>query len=231
MCLWFRAGKRADETENVFARVEAGKMMITFDRGDYWQCAYVIAKGQYDAVKARGLQALLDDVVADGADPQIGRRRREELGRRQASDGGDQSPEALDAAGIAVIGDAAHAMSPIGGVGVNLAVQDAVATANLLAAKLVSGCPSEAELDAVRQRREFPVKMTQRMQTVVQNKIINDRAEAGQPAAESAADRAAGHCGALAARHHRALCRDWCTARARAVGGASVNRWTGIYQG
>ena len=61
--LWFRAGRRPNETENVFARVEAGKMMITFDRGDYWQCAYVIAKGQFDAVKARGLQALLDDVV------------------------------------------------------------------------------------------------------------------------------------------------------------------------
>jgi 2-polyprenyl-6-methoxyphenol hydroxylase-like FAD-dependent oxidoreductase len=61
--LWFRAGRRPNETENVFARVEAGTMMITFDRGDYWQCAYVIAKGQFDAVKARGLQALLDDVV------------------------------------------------------------------------------------------------------------------------------------------------------------------------
>ena len=61
--LWFRAGKRPNETESVFARVEPGKMMVTFDRGDYWQCAYVIAKGQYDAVKARGLQALLDDVA------------------------------------------------------------------------------------------------------------------------------------------------------------------------
>ena len=56
--LWFRAGKRADETENVFARIEPGKMMVTFDRGDYWQCAYVIAKGQYDAVKARGLACV-----------------------------------------------------------------------------------------------------------------------------------------------------------------------------
>src|SRR5258707_11512012 len=60
--LWFRAGKRANETENVFARVDPGSMMVTFDRGDYWQCAYVIAKGQYDAVKARGLPALLADV-------------------------------------------------------------------------------------------------------------------------------------------------------------------------
>jgi 2-polyprenyl-6-methoxyphenol hydroxylase-like FAD-dependent oxidoreductase len=71
------------------------------------------------------------------------------------------------------IGDAAHAMSPVGGVGVNLAVQDAVATANLLADKLVRGCPSEEELDAVRRRREFPVKMTQALQRVVQNRIIS----------------------------------------------------------
>ena len=76
--------------------------------------------------------------------------------------------------GLLCIGDAAHAMSPIGGVGVNLAVQDAVATANLLALRLkLEGLPSEDELDAVRRRREFPVKMTQRMQVVVQNNIVN----------------------------------------------------------
>jgi 2-polyprenyl-6-methoxyphenol hydroxylase-like FAD-dependent oxidoreductase len=75
--------------------------------------------------------------------------------------------------GLLCIGDAAHAMSPIGGVGVNLAVQDAVATANLLAAKLVKGCPPEDELDAVRKRREFPVRMTQRMQVVAQNNIVS----------------------------------------------------------
>jgi 2-polyprenyl-6-methoxyphenol hydroxylase-like FAD-dependent oxidoreductase len=75
--------------------------------------------------------------------------------------------------GLLCIGDAAHAMSPVGGVGVNLAVQDAVATANLLASKLVGGCPSQDELDAVQRRRAFPVRMTQRMQVVVQNNIIN----------------------------------------------------------
>ena len=75
--------------------------------------------------------------------------------------------------GLLCIGDAAHAMSPVGGVGVNLAVQDAVATANLLAASLAKGRPSEDELDAVRRRREFPVRMTQAMQVIVQNNIIS----------------------------------------------------------
>jgi 2-polyprenyl-6-methoxyphenol hydroxylase-like FAD-dependent oxidoreductase len=81
--------------------------------------------------------------------------------------------------GLLCIGDAAHAMSPVGGVGVNLAVQDAVATANLLADKLQHGCPSENELDAVRRRREFPVKMTQRIQVVVQNNIVSDALQSG----------------------------------------------------
>jgi 2-polyprenyl-6-methoxyphenol hydroxylase-like FAD-dependent oxidoreductase len=171
--LWFRAGKRANETESVFARVDPGSMMVTFDRGDYWQCAYVIAKGQYDAVKARGLPALLDDVA----------RMAPILKSGLADVKGWDDVKLLTVAinrltrwtrpGLLCIGDAAHAMSPIGGVGVNLAVQDAVATANLLAAKLVTGCPPEDELDAVRRRREFPVRMTQRMQVVAQNNIVS----------------------------------------------------------
>ncbi|KRQ94679.1 hypothetical protein CQ10_06975 [Bradyrhizobium valentinum] len=171
--LWFRAGKRGDENENLFARVDPGKMMVTFDRGDYWQCAFVIPKGQYDAVKARGLSALLDDVA----------RMAPILKRGLADLKSWDDVKLLTVAvnrlkrwtrpGLLCIGDAAHAMSPIGGVGVNLAVQDAVATANLLAAKLEQGCPSEDELDAVRRRREFPVRMTQRMQVVVQNNIIS----------------------------------------------------------
>jgi len=171
--LWFRAGKKANEDERLFARVEPGKMMVTFDRGDYWQCAYVIAKGQFDAVTARGLPALLDDVA----------RMAPILKSGLADVKGWDDVKLLTVAinrlkrwtlpGLLCIGDAAHAMSPVGGVGVNLAVQDAVATANLLAAKLASGCPSEDELDAVRRRREFPVRMTQRMQVIAQNNIVS----------------------------------------------------------
>jgi 2-polyprenyl-6-methoxyphenol hydroxylase-like FAD-dependent oxidoreductase len=171
--LWFRAGKRGDENENVFARVDPGRMMVTFDRGDYWQCAYVIAKGQYDAVKARGLPALLDDVARMAPILKSGLADVKSWDDVKLLTVAINRLKRWTRPGLLCIGDAAHAMSPIGGVGVNLAVQDAVATANLLAAKLADGCPSEDELDAVRQRREFPVKMTQRMQVVVQNNIIN----------------------------------------------------------
>ncbi len=171
--LWFRAGRRPNETENLFARVEPGKMMITFDRGDYWQCAYVIAKGQFDAVKARGLQSLLDDVARMAPILKSGLADVKEWDDVKLLTVAINRLKRWTLPGLLCIGDAAHAMSPVGGVGVNLAVQDAVATANLLAAKLANGCPSEDELDAVRRRREFPVKMTQRMQVIAQNNIID----------------------------------------------------------
>jgi 2-polyprenyl-6-methoxyphenol hydroxylase-like FAD-dependent oxidoreductase len=171
--LWFRAGKRASETESVFARVETGKMLVTFDRGDYWQCAYVIAKGQYDAVKARGLDAFRGDVIGMAPILKSGISDVKTWDDVKLLTVAINRLKRWSLPGLLCIGDAAHAMSPVGGVGVNLAVQDAVATANLLAATLARGCPSEDELDAVRRRREFPVRITQAMQVVVQNNIIS----------------------------------------------------------
>ncbi len=171
--LWFRVGRRPDETENLFARVDHGKMMVTFDRGDYWQCAYVIAKGQYEAVKARGLPALLEDVLRLAPILKAGVADVKSFDDVKLLTVAINRLTRWTRPGLLCIGDAAHAMSPIGGVGVNLAVQDAVATANILAAKLVHGCPSEDELDAVRRRREFPVRVTQRMQVIAQNNIIS----------------------------------------------------------
>jgi 2-polyprenyl-6-methoxyphenol hydroxylase-like FAD-dependent oxidoreductase len=171
--LWFRAGKRENESESLFARVDPGKMMVTFDRGSYWQCAYVIAKGQYDAVKARGLPALLEEIARMAPILTSGLSDVKSWDDVKLLTVAINRLQRWTKPGLLCIGDAAHAMSPVGGVGVNLAVQDAVATANLLASKLVGGCPSQDELDAVQRRRAFPVRMTQRMQVVVQNNIIN----------------------------------------------------------
>jgi 2-polyprenyl-6-methoxyphenol hydroxylase-like FAD-dependent oxidoreductase len=170
--LWFRAGKRENETESVFARIETGKMMVTFDRSDYWQCAYVIAKGQYDSVKTRGLDAFRNEVIVMAPNLASGISDVKSWDDVKLLTVAINRLRRWTRPGLLCIGDAAHAMSPVGGVGVNLAIQDAVATANLLAARLTGGCPSEDELDAVRRRREFPVRMTQAMQVVVQNNII-----------------------------------------------------------
>jgi 2-polyprenyl-6-methoxyphenol hydroxylase-like FAD-dependent oxidoreductase len=176
--LWFRAARDNNEKENLFARIASGKMLVTFNRGDYWQCAYVIPKGQFDAVKARGLDTFYNDVT--GMAPVL----RRGLSDVKSWDDVKLLTVAINRLkrwsrpGLLCIGDAAHAMSPVGGVGINLAVQDAVAVANLLAAKLVAmkdtnGCPAEQDLDAVRRRRAFPVRMTQAMQVVVQNRLIS----------------------------------------------------------
>ncbi|TPE53279.1 FAD-dependent oxidoreductase [Amaricoccus solimangrovi] len=175
--LWFRAGKGA-ATDSLFARIDGGEMMVTFDRGDYWQCAYVIAKGAFEAVKARGLDAfraavirmvpLLAGGIAEVATWDDVKLLTVTINRLRR----------WSRPGLLCIGDAAHAMSPVGGVGVNLAVQDAVATANLLAARLADGCPPGAVLDEVRRRREFPTRTTQRMQVVIQNTILTPALEA-----------------------------------------------------
>ena len=171
--LWFRAGRHPDENEKLFARLDNGKMMVTFDRGEYWQCAYVIAKGGYDAVKARGLDAFRESVIGMAPVLKSGMADVKTWDDVKLLTVAINRLKRWTRPGLLCIGDAAHAMSPVGGVGVNIAVQDAVATANLLAARLVSGVPTEDELDAVRRRREFPMRMTQAMQVMVQNNIIS----------------------------------------------------------
>jgi 2-polyprenyl-6-methoxyphenol hydroxylase-like FAD-dependent oxidoreductase len=144
------------------------------DRGTYWQCAYVIVKGHYDEIKARGIEALRSDLVT------LAPSLRSNIADVKNWDDVKLLTVAVNRLkrwtrpGLLCIGDAAHAMSPVGGVGVNIAVQDAVAAANLLAAKLASdGAVSEDDLAAVQRRREFPMRMTQGMQVIVQNNIVN----------------------------------------------------------
>jgi 2-polyprenyl-6-methoxyphenol hydroxylase-like FAD-dependent oxidoreductase len=171
--LWFRAGKQSGDSDGVFARLHRGQMMVTIDRDDYWQCAYVIAKGKIDETKARGLEAFRENVAS--MVPVL----RRHIGDVKSWDDVKLLTVRIDRLtrwarpGLLCIGDAAHAMSPVGGVGVNLAVQDAVATANILFDKFENGGPSLADLEQVQRRRLFPARMTQAIQTTVQDRIIS----------------------------------------------------------
>jgi 2-polyprenyl-6-methoxyphenol hydroxylase-like FAD-dependent oxidoreductase len=171
--LWFRISRNPNDETDAFGHVEAGKMLIMLDRGDYWQCAYVIAKGGIETVKAKGLDAFRDAVVE--MSPFLADR----IGQLKSFDDIKLLSVSVDRLkkwwrpGLLCIGDAAHAMSPIGGVGINMAVQDAVAAANRLAAPLLTGRMSDADLAAIERRRTLPVRFTQWMQLIVQKQVIS----------------------------------------------------------
>ncbi len=170
--LWLRLPRRLDDPAATFGHAEAGRIFIMLNRGDYWQCAYVIPKGGFDEVRGAGLPALRQGLV--GLSPFLADR----VEALRDWDDVKLLTVAVDRLrtwhrpGLLCIGDAAHAMSPIGGVGINLAIQDAVAAANRLAGALRSGKVSEDELAAVQRRREWPTRMTQAMQVAIQNRII-----------------------------------------------------------
>jgi len=171
--MWFRLSRKASDGEQTLGRICAGKMMVMLNRGDYWQCGYLIRKGEFENIKARGLEQFHRDVVTVA--PFL-KDRTKELP--------DWEPIKLLTVridrlrnwyrpGLLCIGDAAHAMSPIGGVGINLAIQDAVATANILAERLYRNTASLADLEHVQLRRDFPTRMTQALQVFLQNNVIS----------------------------------------------------------
>jgi 2-polyprenyl-6-methoxyphenol hydroxylase-like FAD-dependent oxidoreductase len=178
--LWFRLSRKSDDSADTFGHVEAGKMMVMLDRGDYWQCAYVIPKGRADQVKAEGLQAFQRRVVE--MSPFLADR----IGELKSLDDVKLLTVTVDRLrqwwrpGLICIGDAAHAMSPIGGVGINMAVQDAVAAANRLAGPLASRTVSNDDLRAIQARRTLPVRFTQWLQLTIQKRVISRVLESQQ---------------------------------------------------
>src|SRR6266498_2327465 len=170
--LWMRISKKQDDPEQSFGFFQHGKLLVLLDRGDYWQCGFVIPKGGFDEIKARGLPEFQNKIVSFAG---FLRDRVTELDdwskiklltvqinrlRDWCSDG------------LLCIGDSAHAMSPAGGVGINLAIQDAVATANLLAEKLRNGPVSVDDLRKVQARREWPTRLIQAMQVVIHRRVV-----------------------------------------------------------
>jgi 2-polyprenyl-6-methoxyphenol hydroxylase-like FAD-dependent oxidoreductase len=178
--LWFSLSKKSSDPNQTMGRFDAGRIVVMIDRGDYWQCAFVIRKGAIEETKRAGLPALRQTIV------QIAPVFADRVDELKDWDQIKLLTVAVNRVrrwhrpGLLCIGDAAHAMSPIGGVGVNLAVQDAVAAANLLWRPLKAGTVREEDLHRVQQRREFPTRVTQRMQVVVQNNVIDRLLGAGE---------------------------------------------------
>ncbi|MBA2935696.1 FAD-dependent oxidoreductase [Sphingomonas sp. CGMCC 1.13654] len=172
--LWFRVPKNRETKNESAGFIGAGRMIVLIDRGDYWQCARVIGKGELDAVKALGLDRFRADVRETA--PPVG----DAIGGLRDWDAVKLLTVSLDRLerwhrpGLLAMGDAAHAMSPVGGVGINLAIQDAVATANILAGPLAKGKDVDPLLAKVQARREFPVKAIQALQRGIHRNVIGE---------------------------------------------------------
>jgi 2-polyprenyl-6-methoxyphenol hydroxylase-like FAD-dependent oxidoreductase len=170
---WFRVPKQPSPENATTGIASSGRIMALIDRGTYWQCAYVFPKGSAHAVRARGLASFRSEVAA--AAPMLAA----EVGAVASWDDVKLLTVALDRLerwhrpGLLVIGDAAHAMSPVGGIGINVAVQDAVAAANILARPMREGRDPDPLLAQVEKRRLPAVRLTQRMQKAVQERIIS----------------------------------------------------------
>ncbi|MEV5546570.1 FAD-dependent oxidoreductase [Streptomyces sp. NPDC052309] len=170
--LWFRLSRKPDDPVQSTGRFDLGRIFVVINRGEHWQLGYVISKGTREEIEARGLDAFRSDVaelvpfladrvaeIAAWDDVKLLTVRVDRLRRWYRR-------------GLLCIGDAAHAMSPVGGVGINLAIQDAVAAANILAPRLRAGRLSTADLARVQRRRQFPTRVTQAGQVLIQNRVI-----------------------------------------------------------
>jgi 2-polyprenyl-6-methoxyphenol hydroxylase-like FAD-dependent oxidoreductase len=172
--LWFRLSRRPDDDLATGGLFLPGRIFVMLNRGDYWQCANVIPKGSVEEVHRKGLPAFRADIASRV--PLFAGRVNEIADWDQVK----LLTVAVDRlqrwhrGGLLCIGDAAHAMSPIGGVGINLAVQDAVAAANILVESLRAGAVGEAVLARVQERREFPTRVTQRIQILMQERVIRN---------------------------------------------------------
>jgi 2-polyprenyl-6-methoxyphenol hydroxylase-like FAD-dependent oxidoreductase len=179
--LWMRLSRKPTDTDRPTGRFDRGRIFIMIYRGDYWQCGFVIPKGTLPELHARGIEAFRADIV--GVAPVLADR----VDELRSWDDVKLLTVRVDRLrkwwqpGLLCIGDAAHAMSPVGGVGVNLAIQDAVATANLLAGKLRTGTVTHVDLASVQCRRTLPTQLTQWVQVKVQKNVITRALDTRKP--------------------------------------------------
>ena len=170
--LWMRLSRRDTDRADTLGVIRAGRVFVMLNRGDYWQCAFVIPKGAFADLRERGLETFREDIAS------VVPFLRDRVDELHTWDDVKLLTVIVDrlqrwyAPGLLCIGDAAHAMSPIGGVGINLAVQDAVAAANLLYQPLRDGAVSAKDLAAVERRRLLPTRLTQAAQVAIQRNVL-----------------------------------------------------------
>jgi 2-polyprenyl-6-methoxyphenol hydroxylase-like FAD-dependent oxidoreductase len=179
--LWMRISRAKTDPPQSLGRIDRGRILVMLNRGEYWQCAFVIPKGTAEQLKSRGIEKFREELAS------LVPYFLDRVTELKSWDDTSLLTVKVDRLktwykpGLICIGDAAHAMSPIGGVGINLAVQDAVAAANILSAPLAAGPPSLSVLQQIQRRREFPTRVTQWLQVLAQNRIISKVLASDQP--------------------------------------------------
>jgi 2-polyprenyl-6-methoxyphenol hydroxylase-like FAD-dependent oxidoreductase len=170
--LWMRMSRRPNDPQATAGRYVDRRLLVMINRNDYWQCAFVFAKGGYDQIRSEGLERFQKKILELAPFLEERVQELDDWDKIKLLTVQVNRLRTWAKPGLLFIGDAAHAMSPVGGVGINLAVQDAVATANLLFSTLRSRAPTLAELAMVQERREWPTRMTQNVQVFIQNNIL-----------------------------------------------------------
>ena len=170
--LWMRLSRAPSDPDQPLGRFDQGRILVMIYRGDYWQCGFIIPKGGFDEIRKRGIEAFREEIAT------IAPFVRDRVAELKDWDDIKLLTVVIDhlrewsLPGLLCIGDAAHAMSPVGGVGINLAIQDAVAASNILAAPLRDKRLTIDDLRKVQSRREWPTKLTQGLQVIIQDRVI-----------------------------------------------------------
>jgi 2-polyprenyl-6-methoxyphenol hydroxylase-like FAD-dependent oxidoreductase len=173
--IWMRISKKQSDPEQTFGFFQHGKLLVLLDRGDYWQCGFVIPKGGLDEIKKHGLPQFRNDIVSFAGFLRDRMAELDDWSKIKLLTVQINRLRKWCREGLLCIGDSAHVMSPAGGVGINLAIQDAVATANLLANKLRSGPVSVDDLRKVQARREWPTRLIQGMQVFIHRRVVTGK--------------------------------------------------------